>query len=199
MIYLPSFDKEAIWETKPEKWNFIDEEILKIDAAPKTDLFNDPNGKIKKNNSAKLLIEVTKNNFIFYAKVKVDFKDVFDAGVLILYSDKNHWAKFCFEFSPQKEPTIVSVVNNELSDDCNSVKITSNDIYLRISKINKSFAFHYSINKKYWHMVRYFSINKIKNLKVGFSVQSPVGNGCRATFSDINLIGKKLKNIRNGS
>ncbi len=199
MINLNNINKEAVWEIEPESWNFKNEEILKMEAEQETDLFNDPNGTIKKNDSAKLLFNVTEENFIFRANLKVDFKDTFDAGVLILYNNEDYWAKLCFEYSPQDEPTIVSVVNNKLSDDCNSTIINGNKVYLRISKIDNVFAFHYSLDKEYWHLIRYFSLDKTKNLKAGFSVQSPVGNGCTASFSDINFIEEKLNNIRNGS
>lgn len=199
MIYLPQIDKKATWETKPKKWNFENEEILKIEAEKETDLFNDPNRTIKKNNSSKLLFNTKEDDFIFRSKVKVDFKDTFDAGVLMLYNNEDYWAKLCFEFSPQKKPTIVSVVNNKLSDDCNSTIIKGNEVYLRISKMGNAFAFHYSIDKDHWHMIRYFSLEKIEDLKIGFSVQSPVGNGCIASFSHIDFLKKKLSDIRNGS
>ena len=199
MIYLPKIDKKATWKTKPKKWNFENEEILKIEAEKETDLFNDPNRTIQRNNSSKLLFNTEEDDFIFSSKVKVDFKDTFDAGVLILYNNEDYWAKLCFEFSPQKNPTIVSVVNNKLSDDCNSTIIKDNEVYLRISKMGNAFAFHYSIDKSHWHMIRYFSLEKIEDLKIGFSVQSPVGNGCTVSFSHIDFLKKKLSDIRNGS
>ena len=199
MVYFANMNKQATWEKKPKNWNFENEKNLKIEAVKKTDLFNDPNRTIKRNNSTKLLFNTEEDNFIFQAKVSVDFTNTFDAGVLMLYNDKKYWAKLCFEFSPEKRPTIVSVVNNKLSDDCNSTIIEGNEVYLRISKINNTFVFHYSMDKKYWHMIRYFTLNKIEKLKTGFSVQSPVGNGCKASFSEFEFIVKKLNNIRNGS
>ena len=61
--------------------------------------------------------------FYYQLKQKLTFKTDYDAAVLVVYAGDDAWAKLCFEYSPQKKPYVVSVVNNGLSDDCNHVPV----------------------------------------------------------------------------
>jgi regulation of enolase protein 1 (concanavalin A-like superfamily) len=112
--------------------------------------------------------------------------------------DGEHWAKLCFEYSPQGEPMIVSVVTNGVSDDCNSVPLARNDIYLRITRLGQALAFHYSEDGRYWRLVRYFTLRNTENLRAGFSSQSPTGQGCHAAFDQIAYRPAAVKDVRSG-
>jgi len=119
--------------------------------------------------------------------------------VLVIYAGKTSWAKLCFEFSPDKKPFIVSVVNNGISDDCNHVPIEGNKVFIRVSGLGGHvFVFHYSLDGKYWQLVRYFSLATKEKVRVGFSSQSPTGTSCETIFSEISYQEKKLKDVRNG-
>jgi uncharacterized protein len=118
--------------------------------------------------------------------------------VLVLCADGLHWAKLCFEYSPQGEPMIVSVVTNGVSDDCNSVPVARNDIYLRVTRLGEAFAFHYSEDGQYWRMVRYFALQQATNLRAGFSSQSPTGEGCRTAFDEIRYRAAAVNDVRSG-
>jgi uncharacterized protein len=194
MIQLESLPPVA-WQPEPQSWTYTDE-VLSATAAKKTDLFTDPLGKGNSDNAAKLLFEA-QQDFILSACVNVDFADTFDAGVLTVYQHPTSWAKLCFERSPQGSPMIVSVVTKGTSDDCNSVFIDSDSVYLRICKIGNSFAFHYSIDSSYWHMIRVFALEPVPT-QAGFLVQSPIGDGCDVQFSDIAYKKQTLNDIRSG-
>ncbi len=167
-----------------------------VTAQAKTDWFVDPNGAAHFDNAPALLFDADKD-FTLSSKVTVDFKSTYDAGVLCFYQHPKSWAKLCFERSPQGSPMIVSVVTKGTSDDCNSVPMTENSIYLRISKIGGTYAFHFSSTGDFWHMVRYFALENAL-LKAGFLAQSPTGDGCKVKFSEIKLEYKTLKDIRSG-
>jgi uncharacterized protein len=169
---------------------------LTITAPAKTDWFIDPNGAAHYDTAPALLFDAA-NDFMLSAKVTVDFKSTYDAGVLTFYQHPKSWAKLCFERSPQGSPMIISVVTKGTSDDCNSVAMTENSVYLRMAKIGKTCAFHFSSNVDYWHMVRYFGLEDTP-LKAGFLSQSPTGNGCKVKFSEIKFEQKTLKDIRSG-
>lgn len=186
------------WDISPERWRLEQNQSLSITAGSVTDLFTDPGGEVAKANSPRLLF-TPPAEFIFSARVTVEFVSDFDAGVLLLYAGPTTWAKLCFEFSPLREPMVVSVVNRDFSDDCNSVVINSGEVYLRIAGLGHAFAFHYSQNGQTWSMVRYFSLGQVDTIRAGFSAQSPTGTGCTATFSDIQFAAKKLADLRNGS
>jgi regulation of enolase protein 1 (concanavalin A-like superfamily) len=130
--------------------------------------------------------------------VTVDFGADFDAGVLRIHANDQLWAKLCFEFSPQRQPMVVSVVTRGLSDDCNSVDIHGNVVYLRMAVTPQTVAFHYSQDGTDWHFVRFFSLGKLSAPQVGFSSQSPTGPGCRVVFSQIHYRAGVLKNNRSG-
>lgn len=67
---------------------------------------------------------------------------------------------------------IVSVVTRGVSDDCNSTIIDGNSVYLRVAHTGKAFGLHYSLDGKYWNMVRYFTLGKTENLRVGFEASN---------------------------
>jgi len=185
------------WVNSPLKWKY-ELKKLTIWAGEKTDLFADPQHEYTVMNSPKAVFRPDET-FLLSGKAEVNFKTDYDAAVLVLYAGDDAWAKLCFEYSPQKKPYVVSVVNNGLSDDCNHIPINGNKIYLRVAGLgNNIFAFHYSTNGKYWNMVRYFFLTTKKEIRVGFSSQSPTGKSCTSTFSQISYAKKKLKNLRNG-
>jgi len=185
------------WINNPKDWKYQDKKLT-IVASEKTDLFVDPQHEYEVVNSPKAVF-LPADSFLLSGKIQVNFKTDYDAGVLVVYAGANEWAKLCFEYSPQKKPFVVSVVNNGISDDCNHVPIDGNTIYLRIAGLGKNiFAFHYSTDGKYWNLVRYFSLTAKREAHVGFSSQSPTGASCTSTFSEISYVPMKLKDVRNG-
>ena len=134
------------------------------------------------------------------ARVRPAFADTFDAGVLLVYLDESMWAKLCFEFSPQRQPMVVSVVTRGLSDDCNSVPISGDWVDLRIARAGQTFAFHYSLDGQYWHFVRLFALGQPGAVvRTGFLAQSPMGEGSHTVFSHIRYAERPLASYRDGS
>lgn len=195
---LPTIPMELHWKNCPVDWEVDQENSLSITAGEYTDWFIDPQGDTLKSNAPVALFTPPEEDFLLSAKVEVDFASTFDAGVLFVYEHDELWAKLCFEFSPQGQPMIVSVVAQGVSDDCNSVPIDGNQVYLRIARRAPTFAFHFSTDGHLWHMVRYFTLGTLHNLRVGFSSQSPTGRKCTVVFSEINYQKGTLKDIRNG-
>ncbi|WP_321477006.1 DUF1349 domain-containing protein [uncultured Paludibaculum sp.] len=170
---------------------------LRGNAAPGTDLFLDPIGDVRKLDAAMLLFEPDPE-FTLSACVDVTFQGTFDAGVLVLYQDESNWAKLCFEYSPQGQPMVVSVVTHGVSDDCNSVAISGHRVYLRVARIGRGFAFHYSMDgQQPWQLVRAFGLADLA-VRAGFLVQSPMGQGCQVDFSSLAYAAAPLSDLRNG-
>lgn len=196
---IPSIPGKMQWTHPPVDWQ-TEDGALSATTGPVTDLFTSPGGDAPVNNSPRLLAQVA-GDFMLSARVIVDFRAKFDAGVLILYAGPGQWAKLCFEFSPLDEPTVVSVVTRGLSDDCNSVVMPSKQVYLRVARMGDAFGFHYSADGAYWHMVRFFSLGEVgkgEEIGVGFSVQSPTGEGCTAVFDRIEFAQRTLTDMRSG-
>lgn len=187
------------WKNNPVDWKVGADNSLSITAGAKTDWFIEPSGSTWVSSNAPIaLFTPPAEDFLLNAKVTVNFASTYDAGVLFLYERDDLWAKLCFEYSPQNKPMVVSVVTRGLSDDCNSSVIDANTVYLRVARIATTFALHYSLDGKYWNLVRYFTLGKLENLQVGFEAQSPTGQGCNVVFSEIAYQPSSLKDMRNG-
>lgn len=122
------------------------------------------------------------------------------AGVLLLWIDDRNWGKLCFEFSPDREPMIVSVVARGVADDANAFVVDGRTVWLRVSRIDHAFAYHASLDGKTWRMIRFFTLDDTSTpASIGFEAQSPTGDGCAVTFDDIHFTGERLHELRDGS
>ena len=97
-------------------------------ALPRSDLFIDPSGggdtaAATMLNALTLLGDPGSGDLVLSAEVQVDFQDTFDAGVLLVRADEQHWAKLCFEQPPAGRPMVVSVVTRGVSDDANAFTV----------------------------------------------------------------------------
>ena len=187
---------ELAWLSEPQRWN-IAAGTLTIEAGPKTDWFVDPAGDGEPALNAPALVGAVAGDFILSAHVSVTFGATFDAGVLMLHADERCWAKLCFERSPQGRPMVVSVVTREYSDDCNSVVVDDDNLWLRVARLGTAYAFHASTDGRHWQLVRYFGL-PAADVSVGFEAQSPFGEGCTATFADITFEQRRLADLRSG-
>jgi regulation of enolase protein 1 (concanavalin A-like superfamily) len=194
-IRLPDIPLDLRWQTPPEGWDLTDG-ILTVRAAAGTDLFLDPGGRPAVR-SAPCLLAPSAGDFLLSARVTVDFAARFDAGALLLYVDKDSWAKLCFEYASQSDPTVVSVVTRGVSDDCNSYPVEGDSTWLRVARRGAAFAFHASTDGKTWLLVRHFALGAIDEIAVGFLAQSPEGDGCTATFTSIRYQRESLRDLRN--
>ena len=183
-----------------------------VSAQPRTDIFIDPgNGTVAADasaalnaesmlNAATLLGEVPEGDFQLSARVTVGFAATFDAGVLLLWLDERRWAKLCFEFSPAGEPMIVSVVCRGVCDDANAFLVPGRSAWLRVSRIDRAYAYHASLDGKTWQMIRVFILDEQTSRdRIGFEGQSPTGDGCSVTFDEIRFRPERLADLRDGS
>ncbi len=197
-LTLTSIPGEITWKNAPVSFETKTGESLEITTGPISDWFHNPADDSVKNNAPAALFKPSSDDFLLSAKVTVEFTYTYDAGVLFLYVNQNTWAKLCFEYSPQNEPMVVSVVTRGRSDDCNSVVIGGNTVYLRVYRQAKALAFHYSRDGHTWHFVRHFSLGDLADLRIGFAAQSPTGKGCTVHFSEIQFRYGNLPDLRSG-
>lgn len=195
-VSIPGLQQSFEWVGKPVEVEFGDRSIV-MSATPQTDWFTDPETS-QVVATASALVCSPKTEFTLATHVDVSFTSAFDAGALVLWSNTQSWAKLAFEYSPQSQPMIVSVVTRGESDDCNAVVIDSSSVWLRISGLGDAHAFHYSTDGEQWHFVRYFRLDTYGSVDVGFEVQSPLGGGCVARFSKISYVAERLASLRTG-
>jgi len=167
---------------------------IEITAKGKTNLFNSPGGTSSVQTAPMILFQPDED-FTLTAKVTGNLKAIYDVAALVVYQDKNTWAKFCYENSVKEKPTIVSVVTRTYSDDCNSLE-TGKAVYLAIVRKGKEFSFFYSIEEKDWTMIRSFHLDVDKKVKVGFASHGSRGDGFTAIFSDIKYKAEAIDDMR---
>jgi regulation of enolase protein 1 (concanavalin A-like superfamily) len=174
---------------------------LTIQAGAATDLFSDPAGGVRKDNAPYAVFASADQQFTLSAHVRVAFVSTFDAGsVMVRVAEQDDvWAKLCFEYSPHHHPMIVSVVTRGVSDDCNSAQLEQESVFLRVTRREAIVAFHYSLDGRFWQLVRYFTLGTAPQLLVGLSAQSPTGGGCTAVFSQIRYTGTAVSDLRSGA
>ena len=161
-------------------------DTLTLTSGPVSDLFIDPAGEEGARPDAGRLTGLPDDrDFTLSARVFVRFGNVSDAGVLLLYLSERRWAKLCYELSPLRRPTAVTVVTRSLSDDSRSFETDGGPLWLRISRSGRAWAFSASTDGSTWQRVRYFSLGESSGARVGFMAQSPEGEGCTAVFDNI--------------
>lgn len=176
-----------------------DGDTITLTSAANADWINDALGKPPQHNATALVFDAPES-FALSARVTVPGpRTTYDAGVLCIFANQNHWAKLCFEFSPQGQAMVVSVVTNTLSDDCNSTVVTGDSVHFRVSRVGPGWAFHSSLDGVEWTFVRVFHLDTDVPVAVGFMAQAPTGDSCVATFDDIRLQESPPTNLRDGS
>jgi len=195
-ITVPGVPASLHWIGEPVEAG-LDDGALSITAGARCDWFIDPrSGRTAFN--APALVGRLEGDFTLSARVETEFGSTFDAGALMLWQDERTWAKLAFEISPAGQPMVVSVVTRGESDDCNSMAVDDPGIWLRVARIDGAYAFHASATGRDWQFVRHFRLPGAGPTEVGFEVQSPVGEGCRARFTQIVHTGRTLSDLRNG-
>jgi regulation of enolase protein 1 (concanavalin A-like superfamily) len=182
------------WQNTPCSWQIDDKNVIIISANAKTDWFVDPFDGTAANN-APILLFTPDSDYVLSAQVTLKFDTKWDAGALMLWGDDHHWAKLSFEFSPEKKPTLVTVVTRGLSDDCNSVDLQGDSVYLRIAKSGRTYVFYFSLDGRNWQVLRTFSLDTELPIRAGFEAQSPAGSGAIAKFSSITYDSHRIDNI----
>lgn len=195
---LPGFTS-GIWHGEPVEASYdIQAGILKVVSGAETDWNIDALTDQRSDSAPALLFEID-GDFALSACVAVEFFGTFDAGILCVRSGPFQWAKLCFERSPARQPMIVSVVTEGVSDDANSVIVEGDEVWLRVSRFGDACVFHYSLDGLWWHFVRQFRLMDGAKAKAGFLSQSPFGKGTKALFRDIKCGTVAEHDLRDGS
>ena len=184
------------WLRPPAEWS-AEPARLVVDAPAQTDWFIDPISGRAVRTAPLLLGTPPPGDFTWEAHVVLDGDALFDAGGLFVYDDDDHWAKFAVEM-PAAGPTIVSVVTDTFSDDCNSTVLGQSSARLRLARVGEAIAFHTSDGGGRWELVRVFRPTSAAP-RIGFVCQAPTGAGCTVTLDAITFTARSLSDIRDSS
>ena len=178
---------------------------IEIDAPAQSDFFCN-NGAVSEEGitpetlcNAPFYYTEVDGDFVMRVKGAHDFKDTYDSASIMIMIDMQNWAKACFEKTDFGTHAAVSVVTrNGESDDANGCNIDSNSVWLQITRVGNSFAFHFSDDGVTYYMMRFFNLSAGKTIKVGLLAQAPQGNGGIRTYENLTIEKKTVKNIRFG-
>jgi regulation of enolase protein 1 (concanavalin A-like superfamily) len=199
-LVLPGLPFPLQPEGHPACQAVLSDGVLALTSGAKSDLFIDPAGEEGARPDAGRFTGLPPDrDFTLATRVSVRFGSVFDAGVLVLHLSERRWAKLCYELSPQRRPTVVSVVTRGTSDDGNSFETAGAPIWLRITRSGRAWSFHASEDGTWWRLVRYFTLGESSGARVGFLAQSPTGPGCTAVFDSICYRPDAPADLRDGS
>jgi hypothetical protein len=188
---------ELLWDGAVEKYE-AKEDRISMTAGKETDLYCFVDGNYYVNKVPKLLFKPD-SNFVFSASIKPDFRNVYDGGAILIYSDEGNWAKILFEKHDNGTLGLgASMVQEKRGDDSYHTTVTGNEVFVKVAKSDKIFCFYYSTDGKAWRLLRTFPYEKFENMRIGFYAQSPKGPGCTVTFANIRYRGEKFKDFFTG-
>jgi uncharacterized protein len=190
-LTISSIPHKLYWENQANKCS-IQNNSLTIHAGEKTDMFRDPNVAYNTDNAPKLLFQADED-FTLSASIEHGFFNKWDGGAIVIKSDSLNWVKFCFEKDYTGARRVVSVVTKNISDDCNSIEISSSKVFYKVAKAGNVITLYYSINGLKWFLIRHFQFDAKPLFSVGFLAQSPTGKKCIVKFANIKYAKKKIK------
>jgi regulation of enolase protein 1 (concanavalin A-like superfamily) len=182
---------------EPKDFKILSGDALAITASKQTDLYNElASGKHVA--TAPMFVFPAEETFVLTTAVKVDFKNEYDGGFLVVYSDPDHWAKLLFEQSHYGPYSVCSNVTDGSSDGSANADVSGNEVFLRLTRDKDIFGFYYSLDGKKWIYIRYFRFPVKGPLKVGFGSQSPMGEQCTTVFSTIRYSPRAVRDYWTG-
>ena len=184
------------WLRPPAEWS-AEPDRLVVSAPAQTDWFIDPISARAVDTAPVLVGPPPTGDFTWEAHVDLVGDAMFDAVGLFVYGDDDHWAKLALEVTAAG-PTIVSVVTDTHSDDCNSTVLARSSAWLRLARVGEAIAFHASDDGGRWELVRVFRAPS-RAPRIGLICQAPTGAGCTGTFDAITFTARSLSDIRDGS
>jgi uncharacterized protein len=196
-IEIKALPGQGAWMNAPKDFKILSEDSFSITAATKTDLYNDVASGVH-TATAPMLLFPADDTFVLTTAVTVDFKQEYDGGFLVVYSDPDHWVKLLFEKSHYGTFSVCSNVTNVNSDGSVNADVPGKEVFLRLTRANDVFGFYYSIDGKKWTYIRYFRFPVKGPLHVGFASQSPTGEQCATVFSKIRYSPKAVSDFWTG-
>jgi Integrase core domain/Protein of unknown function (DUF1349) len=98
----------------PASWHLDGEDSLVVRSGPKNDYLHDPASGSRVASDPAALIETSEPSFILGTHVSLVVQSTFDAGLIFVRTNDEHWAKFWLELSPGS----IESFNRRFRDEC---------------------------------------------------------------------------------
>jgi regulation of enolase protein 1 (concanavalin A-like superfamily) len=121
------------------------DDIIEIISPPNSNFFNDITTNIKIAD-APFYYTTIENDFIFRSIVNPELNTTYDAGGILIFESINKWIKFAYEKTDLGYNSLVSVITNKTSDDCNGEIINNKELWMQIVRKNNNWCLHFKYN-----------------------------------------------------
>ncbi len=148
--------------------------------------------------SASFYYQTQDDDFTIKAKLTSIGSKAFDAAFLMVRQDSTKWIKLAVELGVDKKYNVVSVITDKWSDDATGELLDENSCWIRITRKKDFFGLHYSMDGNLWRFVRAFGMKMAKSTFIGFGIQAPKGNSCKAIVEELSITNIPIENFRNG-
>ncbi|RPD42836.1 DUF1349 domain-containing protein [Chitinophaga barathri] len=186
------------WNAQPAGVSIRSANAFSMKAAKGTDLYSFVDGSFYVHQVPMLLFKPD-TAFIFSARIKPQFKALYDGAAILLYNDSSNWAKLLLEKMDDGSVSIgSSVVRNRVTDDNYHRSAPTGEIYLKAVRSGKIYCFYSSADGKTWNLLRTFSLSNPDSLRIGFYAQSPKGEGLTVEVTDLRYKGEPFKSFFTG-
>jgi regulation of enolase protein 1 (concanavalin A-like superfamily) len=196
-IEIKSLPRPGAWMNAPKDFKILSEDSFSITASTKTNFYKDAASGAQ-TVTAPMLLFPAEDTFVLTTAVTVDFKQEYDGGFLVVYSDPDQWVKLLFEKSHYGTFSVGSNVTNGDPDDSVNADVPGKEVFLRLTRAKDVFTLYYSVDGKKWAYIRYFRFPFKGPLYVGFASQSPEGEQCTTVFSKIRYSPKAVGDVWTG-
>lgn len=174
------------WINEPNEKSVSDQEIS-FKVLPKTDFWQVTHYRFSRTDGNCYVSEVD-DNTEFKVKVKMNYIDEFDQVGIIVYQDKENFAKLCIENQLEKKNKLGSVVCKDKRSDwatqpCDDLEY----IYLKVSKRDINYLFEYSFDGITYEQSRLFDLPKDNLVYIGVFGAAPLGHGFKAEFTEFEF------------
>lgn len=173
----------------------INDGTVTATAPARTNAFISPEGNREEFTAPVLWLEA-EGDFAFSARVAVDLRQTYDAAGLFVVADERRWIKGVVELTDLGHPAIVSVVTDGVSDDANGERWSEPAVWLQVVRKGRLWCLHFSDDGEAWRMTRYAGLDWPERVRVGLTVQSPLGEGCRARFDALRFGPNPYRDVR---
>lgn len=181
---------DLVWTREPKSYD-ISADVIKIETAPHTDLWQRTYYHFRNDNAPVLQMETEEEYFSFVVKTTFDSKHRFDQCGVVVYLDSENWLKASIEYENESIQHLGSVVTNQGFSDWATTEIPADtkEMWYRLSRRGQDFRIENSIDGVGFKQMRICHLAKATD-KINFGIYacSPEDSSFTATFTDMSLL-----------
>ncbi len=177
---------EAVWNHEPAAWRWDERGRLIAQSRPHTHFWRKTRSGFISENGHLYAVQV-RGDFIAQVRVSGEFESPYDQAGLMVMADPSTWLRAGIEYIDGL-CYLTSVLTHDYSDWVISRPVEKAIIWLRMERDRDSIVVSASQDGKRFFPVRECHFSDVLALDVGPYLASPVGDGCRAAFENLEII-----------